>query len=231
VQFKRNLAAPYWRVRVALTVAQECKKSAILVMLDLPLSLYSLSTGTFSIACSDFPLRCNSMAGHIIHIGTDMCHRLAVLENAGYTVTSCASIASLRNALEEGESPDAVVMTETDSVSPREAVRWTRAHSRVPMVLFRETQRDLAEDGFELEDGFDLVIPVLHPPAAWLAEIAALIAKSRKARKDPADTGIHPMDFRSESARPRGTAVARQQLPAEDPAPRPRGRKSGKSNL
>lgn len=175
------------------------------------------------------------MAGHILHIGTDMCHRLAVLESAGYTVTSCASIASLRDALEEGDIPDAVVMTETDSVSPREAVRWTRSHARVPLVLFRETQRNHSDDGFDFERGFDLVIPVLHPPAAWLAEVAALIAKSRKGREEPAEAGIHSMDLPSESARRRGRAVAQQQLPVPhhsgDTAPRPRKPKSGKRNI
>jgi hypothetical protein len=175
------------------------------------------------------------MAGHILHIGTDMCHRLAVFESAGYTVTGCASIASLCNALQDGQLPDAVVMTETDAVSPRETVRWTRAHAPVPLVLFRETQRNLAGDGFQFDDGFDLVVPVLHPPAAWLAEIAALIARFRKARKEPAETGLDRMDLPSESARPRGAAVTQQQLPvpdrARDAASRPRGPKSGKRSL
>ncbi len=170
------------------------------------------------------------MAGHILHIGRDTCHRLPVFASAGYTVESCASMAVLRDALYEGAS-DAVVMTEIEGVSLREAVRLARACSPVPLVLFRETQHTYGEDGLDLEKDFDLVIPILHPPSAWLADIAALIEKSRKVRTGPAEAAM-----RSEAARAGAKSVlpcpvedcagnaASRERPTRDPKP-------GKGNL
>lgn len=147
------------------------------------------------------------MLGHILHIGTDTCYRLPVFESAGYTVEVCASLAALRDVLDESEIPAAVVVTETEGVSPREAVRLARACPQVPLVLFRETQRAWSDDGHDIEAGFDLVIPILHPPAAWLAEIAALIENSRKACtagmagacSDPGGLGIRSAQVRERS--------------------------------
>lgn len=116
------------------------------------------------------------MAARIIHIGADTCHRLPVLESVGYKVDHCGSVAQLREALEESEEPEAVLVTESRQIRPEDAVSLLRAHSRAPIVLFRETQRSYAEEGF------DLVVPVLHPPEAWLAEIAALIDQTRSYR-------------------------------------------------
>ncbi|MFP5207055.1 MAG: hypothetical protein ACLGP3_10150 [Acidobacteriota bacterium] len=134
---------------------------------------------------------------------------MPVFESAGYTVEVCASLAALRDVLDEGQVPAAVIVTETEGVSPREAVRLTRACPQVPLVLFRETQRAYGDDGHDLEAGFDLVIPIRHPPAAWLAEIAALIEKSRKARTaGPAEARIDPEGLGIGSAQGRACSVA-----------------------
>jgi hypothetical protein len=171
------------------------------------------------------PEKRDRMAGRILHFGADTCHRLPVLENAGYTVERCTSLAALREALEDGEAPDALVMTETEKDSPREAVRLARAHSPIPLILFRETQRSLGEDGF------DLVVPILHPPEAWLAEIAALIATSAQIRGRSAG-------FRAEAAQvPTKPGAERQRAAGECPpnaAPAKRrigGPESGSENL
>ena len=163
------------------------------------------------------------MPGHILHIGTDTCHRLPVFESAGYTVEVCSSLAALRDVLDEGEVPTAVVVTETEGVSPREAVRLARVCPHVPLVLFRETQRAYGDDGHDLEAGFDLVIPILHPPAAWLAEIAALIEDSRKScTTGPAEARIDLGGLGIGSAQVRVRSVAGQTRPIAKP---------GKKNL
>lgn len=118
------------------------------------------------------------MASRIIHVGTDRCHRLPVLKSAGYTVETCISVPELRNALTAEEQLDAVVISEGVGGAHPDAVSLARSHTSAPIVLFRETQLSFAESPF------DLVVPVLAPPQAWLADIAALIAHSRSLRAD-----------------------------------------------
>lgn len=172
------------------------------------------------------------MAGRILHIGTDTCHRLPVFENAGYRVECCVSLVAFREALEDGEAPDAVVMTETDRVSSREAVRLARAHAPIPLVLFRETQRNYGEDGF------DLVVPILHPPGAWLSEIAVLIEKSRRLQAESAELSRRSKQLRAEAAEVRAKSRAERERAAREcsrnaaPAKRPaRDPKPGKESF
>ena len=67
--------------------------------------------------------------------------------------------------------PDAVAFTESERFAPEEAVGVTRSHSSAPLILFRETHSNFAESVF------DLVVPVLEPPEAWLNSVAELIAR------------------------------------------------------
>jgi len=113
------------------------------------------------------------MPAKVIHFGLDDCHRLMVLRSAGYTVDECRSVLQLREMLETGEVPDAVLISDCEGVSPLEAVTLARTFSPNPLILFRSTNLTY-EDG-----GFDLVVPCLTPPAVWLSEVDAVIEKSR----------------------------------------------------
>lgn len=113
------------------------------------------------------------MPARVVHFGPDDCHRLMVLRSAGYTVEDCRSLLQLRDALADGASPDAVLMSDGDGVSPQEAVGIARAHSSNPVILFRSTN-------MTYEDcRFDLVVPCLTPPEVWLNDVDALIEKRR----------------------------------------------------
>ncbi len=113
------------------------------------------------------------MAARVIHFGPDDCHRLIVLESAGYAVDACDSLGQLRASLTAGGEAAAVVMSDAEGVAPEEVVSVARTHSLAPVVLFRGTNR-VYEDS-----RFDLVVHTLTPPEVWLNEVDALISKSR----------------------------------------------------
>ncbi len=116
------------------------------------------------------------MAARVIHVGTDTCHRLPVLESAGYRVDTCLSLPELRKTLAMKLEVDAVLIREGTEGALPDAVQLTRSHSSAPIVLFRETQLDFTESCF------DLVVPILAPPQTWLADIAALITRCQSLR-------------------------------------------------
>lgn len=116
------------------------------------------------------------MAARVIHLGRDSCHRLAVLESAGYRVDVCISVPELRHALVLPKPLDAVLISEGSEGPHADAVSLTRSHSSAPIILFRETQLDFAESCF------DLVVPILAPPQIWLADMAAVIARCQSLR-------------------------------------------------
>ena len=112
------------------------------------------------------------MPARVVHFGPDDCHRLTVLRSAGYTVEDCRSLLQLRVTLETGDVPDAVLMSD-DGVSPEEAVAIARTHSSNPVILFRSTNMDYEDCGF------DLVVPCLTSPEIWLNDVDAVIEKRR----------------------------------------------------
>lgn len=116
------------------------------------------------------------MMARVIHVGTDTCHRLPVLQSAGYRVDTCISLPELRDALTAHKQLHAVLIREGTEGAHPDAVQLTRLYSSAPIVLFRETQLDFAESCF------DLVVPILVPPQTWLADIAALIARCQSLR-------------------------------------------------
>jgi hypothetical protein len=117
------------------------------------------------------------MPARVIHFGPDDCHRLMVLRSAGYTVVDCQSLGQLRDILDTGEAPDAVLMSDAEDVAPSDAIAVARQHSTQPVVLFRNSHR-------AYEDlGCDLVVPCLTPPEVWLNEVDALIEKRRVAMR------------------------------------------------
>ena len=113
------------------------------------------------------------MIARVIHFGTDDCHRLMVLRSAGYAVENCGSLGQLRACLADDSAADALLISDSEGISLREAAAFACAHSSLPVVLFRNT--NLAYD----ESGFDLVVQCLTPPEVWLNDLDALIERSR----------------------------------------------------
>jgi hypothetical protein len=116
------------------------------------------------------------MAARVIHFGPDDCHRLIVLQSAGFSVDACNSLGQLRASLTVGGEADAVVMSDADGIAPDEVVSLAKTHSTAPVVLFRGTNR-VYEDS-----RFDLVVHTLTRPEVWLNEVNTLIAKGRVLR-------------------------------------------------
>lgn len=160
------------------------------------------------------------MPSKVIHVGADTCHRLPVLESAGYRVKVCVSIPEIEAALDAQEPPDAVLISEGDGTAQPKVVSLVRQRSSAPIVLFRETQREYSQAAF------DLVVPVLDPPSAWLSEIAALIERSRKLMAQSQALQKQSADLRHESSIVRDQSVRerqRSQRARERVVPRPDG--------
>jgi len=113
------------------------------------------------------------MPARVIHFGPDDCHRLMVLESAGYAVENCDCLAELPRALADSAEVDAVLVSEGNGVSVLDVVAMARAHSSVPVIVFRTT--NLAYE----DSGVDLVVHCLTPPDIWLNDVETLIEKTR----------------------------------------------------
>ena len=125
------------------------------------------------------------MIARVIYFGPDDCHRLMVLRSAGYRVADCDSLSQLRALLASVAEVDAVLISDRDGISPREAVAAVRARSPLPVILFRNSNM-----AYE-DSGFDLVVPCLTPPEVWLNDVETLIARCRTASRP----GGLPMKF------------------------------------
>ncbi len=118
------------------------------------------------------------MAAHVLHIGMDDCHRVAVLRSVGYRVDECASLPQLATALEAANGADAVFLTESDGISPEQAISLARERSSAPIILFRRSTYGMSEDEF------DLVIEPLTAPEEWLNDVGSVLEWSRMVRAE-----------------------------------------------
>ncbi len=134
------------------------------------------------------------MAARVLHIGEDDCHRISILESAGYDVQRCGSLREFQTQLQTGSDGDAIFVTECDGVSPTDAAVLARSRSPAPLILFRTTNRRAPEKRF------DLIVDSLEPPEQWLKDVDALIAKSRKLRAQSATLIEESRQLRRESA-------------------------------
>ncbi len=116
------------------------------------------------------------MAAHVLHLGVDDCHRVAVLRSVGYRVDECGSLLQLAKALERANGADAVFLTESDGISPEQAISLARERSAAPVILFCRSTYGANEDEF------DLVIPPLTSPEKWLQDVGSLVEWSRMVR-------------------------------------------------
>lgn len=115
------------------------------------------------------------MDAHVLHIGADDCHRVAVLRSVGYQVDECLSLPHLAKALERGRGVDAVFLTESDGLAHEQAVLLARQRS-APVIFFQRSN-----DGKSARQ-FDLVVEPLTSPTKWLRDVGALLEWSRGVR-------------------------------------------------
>jgi hypothetical protein len=108
----------------------------------------------------------------VIHFGLDDCYRVPVLLSAGFEVKEATSLGELRADLDGREQPDAVLVSEDPGNLAEQAAEMARRVMPGPVILFRRSQRCIDEKKF------DRVYTCTTPPAVWLSETAALIAKS-----------------------------------------------------
>jgi hypothetical protein len=115
------------------------------------------------------------MDAHVLHIGADDCHRVAVLRSVGYLVDECLSLPQLANALERENGVDAVFLTESDGFAHEQATQLARQRS-APVILFLRSN-----DGGSARQ-VDLVVEPLTPPSKWLRDVKALLEWGRGIR-------------------------------------------------
>lgn len=116
------------------------------------------------------------MAAHVLHIGMDDCHRVAVLRSAGYAVDEYASMPELAEALGGIPDLDAVLFSESENIAPEVVFALARECSAEPVIFFNSSNRRVSTPDF------DLVIPPLTPPEKWLKQVSTLIERSRVLR-------------------------------------------------
>jgi hypothetical protein len=121
------------------------------------------------------------MAAKIVYFGADTCHRLAVLRRAGYVVENSKALEPLGAMLQTDEI-SAVLTTDRDIDVSDDLLTLVRSRSFLPLILFRDSNRNCDERRF------DLVIPALTSPPRWLADLASLVALVQAFPKPPRST-------------------------------------------
>jgi len=114
----------------------------------------------------------------LLHVGHDFCHRIPVMEKAGFIVCrSACSIDAVRGALMPAQDFGAIAFENDTGPVANEVVSVARELFIVPIILFENPSVDCDERAF------DLVIRKLTPPAIWLAALASAIEESRQMRE------------------------------------------------
>lgn len=113
------------------------------------------------------------MAARIVFVGTDTCHRLPVLVQAGYQVEHYESRASLGEAMQPDPDIDAILLTDLDPDFAERAVAIAQSCRACPVILFRDHNSD------SRFGAFDVVIPPLTSPRKWLEQIGFLVGQRR----------------------------------------------------
>jgi CRP/FNR family transcriptional regulator len=114
------------------------------------------------------------MSARIVHLGEDRLNRLGPLRKAGYSVDLCQTLDDFRLVLTSGVIFDALAIVETQGISLDDAIAIAYHGSNAPLILFQgATLRRRRPE-------FSLIVPILTQPITWLAEIAEVIAHSRK---------------------------------------------------
>jgi hypothetical protein len=120
------------------------------------------------------------MSRKILTFGYDACHRWAVLRLAGFAIQVCESISELRDELIKRPQVDAVIMVEDIVSVPPEAITAAKSYFDGPLVLFE------ARPQARNRELFNLCVPILSGPPAWLPKLEALIENHSKSTSDSA---------------------------------------------
>lgn len=118
------------------------------------------------------------MVAKAIHFGVDNCHRVLVLQRAGYDVKQSPSLDVLITALQSERHFAAVFISEGDRGSTERAADLVRRFSLARVILFRSSQRAIDEGKF------DRVYATLTPPQNWLLATAESIGMSRAGQSE-----------------------------------------------
>ena len=89
------------------------------------------------------------MEAHVLHIGVDDCHRVAVLRSVGYRVDECATLPQMARALKGANPTDAVFLTESNNISQEKAISLAREHSPTPLILFQSSNQEKTYKQFD----------------------------------------------------------------------------------
>ena len=158
----------------------------------------------------------------VLHIGEDFCRRIPVIENAGFAVLQTKiALPDIHAAFDHGDIFSAVVFHSDFHAPPQIIVHEARTLSAAPFVLFQNPTI-----GFDAAE-FDLVIPVLTPPAIWIKKLSDVIEASIQLRDFSTRLREECQAVRSRSVSLR-EQFARNRLCPIDPATPWRG-ESGKS--
>jgi CRP/FNR family transcriptional regulator, cyclic AMP receptor protein len=116
------------------------------------------------------------MSARIVHFGNDRFNRLGSLRDAGYSIDACNTLEEFRVAVRSGLPVDALTIAEAEGAPLDDALAIARSGSQAPLIFFQgSTHRRHRSE-------FNLVVPLLARPGAWLAEIGELIAQDRAQR-------------------------------------------------
>ncbi len=118
------------------------------------------------------------MVAKAIHFGVDDCHRVLVLQRAGYDVKQSPSLDALIIALQNERRAAAVFISEGDRAITERAADLVRRFSPARVILFRSSQRAIDEGKF------DRVYATLTPPQNWLLATAESIRMSRSRQSE-----------------------------------------------
>jgi len=116
----------------------------------------------------------------VLFVGEDLCRRIPLMENGGITVhQSERSAAAVAAALNENCGFAAITFEHDTFPLPQGIVPTARRHSAAPFVLF-DNPNIICYGRDHTEDDFDLIIPALTPPFAWLKTLQAVIKESQQ---------------------------------------------------
>ena len=111
------------------------------------------------------------MSATLLHLGSDPCHRIAVLKKIGYEVIELPCRHQPPNR--RFGALDGIVVNEDpchQSLTPE----LIDPEHLVPRILFQ------GFTGTEIPEPYDLVVPVFTNPANWVPQVRALIARSQQ---------------------------------------------------
>ncbi|MBB6143085.1 hypothetical protein HNQ77_001029 [Silvibacterium bohemicum] len=114
-------------------------------------------------------------AATILNVGEDLCHRVPVMETAGFDVYhSECSVSGIHVAFAQAKVFSAIAFQSPRYPLLPTVMSTARSLSRAPFVLFDDPSVDSDERAF------DLIISSQMPPAVWLKSLQSAIEDARR---------------------------------------------------